>query len=105
MDLCHLLAELLGVDWGEILLKNGRHCIFIKTECHPTSVWFSVKGHGHHSCCQNPLNFVAYTLSCNGVHFYTDIQSDYAEIKWFSWDDGSRDNCSNKDCHCDEQCC
>ena len=108
MDFEHFLAKLVGADWDKISLKHGKHKVCIKTNCHPHAVWVKVISHGgHHACCHNPLNYVAYKTSCHGICFFADIQTEGATIEWFALDKGTCECCCCKagKCCCENKCC
>ena len=90
MGLANSLAKVLGIDFGRIHFKHGKHCLFVPTNCHPLSVWVEKKDHGHSACCQSPKNWLSWHPTCGGIEFCAVVESSSMEIEWVV----------TKSCHC-----
>jgi len=77
------LRHSIGIDWGTVALKNGKHEIFIDTIM-PVFIWLDIEGNGGQGCGQDPVDEVAWSVAEHGFILFADIKSDSAVISWFA---------------------
>jgi hypothetical protein len=78
-----LFARLLGIDWGKVHLKHGKHTMFVPTKVQPGQVWVSMKGVEADACGHTPDNTASWKVGSYGVEFKFQIGSEKCTAEWF----------------------
>ena len=79
----NLLSSVMGVEWGELHIKHGKHTIFVPTKHCPKKIWLHWESHGHAACCQSPVDTISYKMLCGGFEITADIQTNKCHLMWF----------------------
>lgn len=79
------LLNLLGIDYGKLIIGHGEHLIFIET-CKPQKkIWVHSTEKIVDGCCQIPISLVGTKLTADGVIFKINVMSEKLVINWLAW--------------------
>ena len=79
-----LIKRMLGIDYGRYCVRYGEHSLFIPTKIKPQIVWVNIQDYKCDGCCQTANSSVAYQITCDGIIFLINAESNCCVVSWYA---------------------